>query len=292
MTEQPKGPAPGGREWLGEFTAGQLSNEAYHAAPGISKSHLDTIANGSPRHYWQEYINPDRPARHETEALMLGNAIHAAVLQPSLFEFHYAAEPEGPDGKKLDKRKKIDKEIYDQFMRESRGKTPITRFQYNICLGIRDAIQKHPIARGLLQGGVAEQSFFCIDPETRALRKCRADYLTEDYVIDIKSTLDAGPDSFERDATNLRYDVAVPWYLDTIDLTRGLARPRKWIWLAIEKAEPFAIGIYYAQQHDIIAARDCARKNFHTILRHRELNAWPDYGEVMRPLNLKPWKKR
>ena len=287
MTEQPKGPAPGGREWLGEFTAAELSNEAYHEAPGISKSHLDTIASGSPRHYWQEYINPERPARHETPALVLGNAIHAAILQPSLFKTRYAAIPQG-----LDKRKKDDKLIWEQFKRDNVGKTHLDHSEYQICLRAIDAVQKHPVARGLFQGGIPEHSFFCIDPETKALRKCRVDYLTDDYVIDVKSTLDANEEAFSRDATNLRYDVAVPWYLDTIDLTRGLARPRKWIWVSIEKAEPFAIGIYYAQSQDIITARDCARKNFRTILRHRELNEWPDYGEVMRPLTLKPWAKR
>lgn len=284
---------PAGRQaWLGEFTAAELSNEAYHEAPGVSKSHLDTFADGSPRHYWQRYINPDRPKEKKTDALILGDSIHAAVLQPTLFESRYAPEPLGPTGAKLDKRKTIDKEIYQDFLRREAGKTHLSQLEYEICLRARDAIYKHPVARGLFKGGKAEHSFFARDPETSELRKCRPDYLTDDYVLDLKSTLDAGEDSFSRDATNLRYDVAVPWYFDTIDLATGVKRSRKWIWVAVEKAEPFAIGLYFAQDHDIIAARDTARKNFHAIIKHRQLNAWPDYGEKIRPLNLKPWKRR
>lgn len=283
-----QGLAPGGREWLGEFTAAELSNEAYHAAPGISKSHLDTIDGGSPLHYWQAHVNPERPYEERTPALVLGDSVHAAVLQPHLFETRYAAKPEG-----LDRRRTKDKEIWEHFLRQHPGKTHLSHDEYQVCLRIRDAIQKHPIARGLLQGGKAEHSFFTHDPETGALIKCRPDYLTDDYVLDVKSTLDASEDSFSRDATNLRYDVAAPWYLDIIGQVTGRSRrSSKWIWLAVEKKEPFALAIYYCQEHDIIAARDTARRNLHTILKHRQLNTWPDYGDKIRPLNLKPWKRR
>jgi hypothetical protein len=274
------------RAWLGAFTAAELSNKAYHAAPGISKSHLDTIADGSPLHYWQRYVNPERPVEEKTPALILGDSIHAAILQPHLFEKQYAAKPEG-----LDKRTTKGKEAWEYFLRQHPGKTHISHTEYEICLGIRETIYRHPVARGLLVGGVAEHSFFHNDPETGALIKCRPDYLTADYVLDLKSTLDAGEESFGRDATNMRYDVAVPWYMDIVHAVSDF-QPKRWIWLAVEKTPPYAVGIYFAQDHDIIAARDTARRNLHTILNYRKLNTWPDYGEKIRPLILKSWKKR
>jgi exodeoxyribonuclease VIII len=271
---------------LGELTADQLTNQAYHAAPGISKSHLDTIAEGSPLHYWQRYINPDRPEENKTPALILGDAIHAAILQPALFESHYIIKPD------VDKRTKDGKAIYAAFKAASVGKTELSQAEFDCCVNIRETVYRHPVARGLLLGGVAEHSFFTKELETGELIKCRPDYLTDDYIIDVKSTLDASEDSFNYDGTKHRYDVAVPWYMDIVQAVRR-RRPKKWIWLVVEKEPPYAIGIYFAQEHDIIRARDTARRNFLTIIQHRRQNFWPDYGEsAMRPFTPRAWGKR
>ena len=277
----------GSREWIGQFTAEELSNDRYHEeAPGISKSHLDVINDGSPRHYWQCYLNPDRPAHRKTPALVLGDAIHVAMLQPNLFEHRYAVKPD------VDGRTRDGKSILAQFRRENSNKIEISQGEFDCCVGIRDSVYSHPVARGLFTGGVAEHSFFAIDPETGALIKCRPDYLADEYVIDIKSTLDAGPHAFGKDATNYRYDVAVPWYLDIIGHVTGRGRARKWLWVAVEKQPPYAIGIYMAQKHDITRARDTARRNLLTILKYRKLNSYPDYGETIQPLMLKSWAVR
>lgn len=279
------GDAP--REWLGRFTADELTNEDYHEAPGVSKSHLDIIDGSSPRHYWQRYLNPERPVEEPTDALRVGNAIHAAILQPNLFESRYAAAP------KVDKRTTIGKEAYAAFKRGSVGKEELSAIEFKLCLEMRDAVHAHPVARGLLMHGTAEHSFFCTHAETGELIKCRTDYVTDDgdMVVDLKSTTDASPHSFARDAGNYRYDLAPPWYFDVIGAVTGRT-PRNWVWLAVEKEPPYAIGIYYAQKHDIIRARDTARRNFLQILHHRRLNAWPDYGEVVRPLEMPAYIKR
>jgi exodeoxyribonuclease VIII len=285
----------GARDWLGEFTPDELSNEAYHSAPGISKSHLDIIAEQSPLHYWQEYLNPRAPVRERTPALALGDCIHAAVLQPALFESRYAVKPD------VDRRTKDGKEIYARFLRDNPDKTHMSQSEYDTCRAIRDAVYSHSIARGLMTGGVPERSFFMRDLDTVELIKCRPDYLTDDYIVDLKSTLHADPENFSKDATKYRYDVAVPWYLDIITSTvrhypsscsTSKWAKRKWIWLAVEKEPPYAVGIYMAQEHDIARARDTARRDMTLILQHRQRGLWPDYGDTIRPLEIKPWARR
>lgn len=282
-------PHPAGqRPWAGRFTADELTNDAYHAAPGVSKSHLDIIADQSPLHYWESYLNPTRPVRRATDALRVGNAVHSAILQPDLFTSHYVDVPP------CDMRTKIGKETYDNFLRHhKKGREELSAKEYKMCVEMRDAVHAHKIAAGLLRGGKAEHSFFCNERETGQLIKCRADYFHDDgdLVVDLKSTVDSNPDSFGKDATNYRYDVAVPWYLDIIQSVTGHA-PRNWVFIAVEKERPYAVGIYYAQKHDIIRARDTARRNFLQILEYRKLNEWPDYGDRVRPLELKPWAKR
>lgn len=93
-----------------------LSNAAYHAAPGLSCSGLKTF-RVSPLHYWHEKLNPalecsicqaprgDHPtpacayfsARAETAALRLGSALHAATLEPDSFLDRYAPRKTAAD---------------------------------------------------------------------------------------------------------------------------------------------------------------------------------------------------
>lgn len=277
----------GQRPWSGRFTADELDNDAYHAAPGVSKTHLDVIASGSPKHYWQQYINPNRPIKHATDALRVGNAIHSAILEPDLFKEHYARKPE------CDRRYKEGKAVYAEFLRTIGTREELADDEYQLCLNIRDAVYKHKIARGLLANGTAEHAFFCNERETGELIKCRTDYFANDgdMVVDVKTTLDASPIEFGRDATNYRYDLAPPWYFDVISEVTG-QRPRHWVWLVVEKTEPYAIGLYYAQKQDIARARDTARRNFLEIVKQRQLGTWNDYGAEVRPLELMPWAKR
>jgi hypothetical protein len=269
------------------FTDDELSNDEYHAAPGISKSHLDVIADSSPRHYWQAYLNPAAPIREPTEALHMGRAIHTAVLQPELLERDYV------EWCGADKRTREGKALWAEFQQAQGDRLQISANEMEICRRIRESFGKHPVAKGFLVRGKAENSFFARHAETGALIKCRPDYITDDgeIVVDVKTTADANPLAFGRDATNYRYDVAVPWYFDIIEAVTGRA-PKKWIWLAVEKTPPYAVGIYYARTRDIVRARDTARRNLLQILHHRQLGAWPDYGDVVRPLELSPWIKR
>jgi hypothetical protein len=277
----------GKRLWLGRFTSDDLTNDAYHAAPGISKTHLDVMASGSPRHYWHEYINPARPFAEKTDALRVGNAVHSAILQPDLFESHYAEKPE------CDRRTTRGKEIYSDFLLRKGSREELSGNEYRLCVHMRDAVHSHRLARGLLRNGTAEHSFFCAEHETGELIKCRTDYFHDDgeTVVDLKSTLNANPFEFGRDATKYRYDLAAPWYFDVIRGVLGQG-PKNWVWLAVEKEPPYCIGIYYAQKHDIIRARDTARRNFLEIVRQRQLATWEDYADEVRPLELMAWAKR
>jgi len=267
----------------------EMTNEEYHAAAGVSKSHLDAIAGKSPRHYWHAYLNPNRdPAERETPALKVGQAIHSAILEPHDFETRYAFAPE------CDRRTKLGKEVYAAFLAESAGRAVLDADGYQTCLRIRDAVHAHPVASGLLTGGAAEQSFFATDPETGALIKCRTDYLLDGVggmLIDVKSAADASPLAFSRSASEYRYDLQPAWYFDVLDAAFG-AHPTQFVWLVFEKTPPYAIGVYYARDEDIARARITARRDFHKILYHKSTNQWPDYGAEILPLELPPWTKR
>jgi exodeoxyribonuclease VIII len=265
----------------------EISNEDYHAGPGISKSHLDVIAGSSPLHYWYKYLNPKRVLDEPTDDMKLGTAIHSAILEPDLFTSNYVVSPA------FNKRTKDGKAMFAQFCEENPGKQILLPDDYQTCLAIRDRVHTHPLVSGLMTGGKTEQSFYTTDPGTGELIKCRFDFLHDSgaYALDVKSARDASPTEFGRAVANFRYDIAVPWYFDILDLLYGEV-PQHWMWICFEKTEPYAIGVYFAKSEDIARARETAHRDFMKIVSCKQANHWPDWSDEPLPLDMPTWVKR
>ena len=277
----------------------QMTNDVYHRAPGISNSHLGCIAGKSPMHYWAQYVDPDRDQRVSTPAQILGQAIHIAILEPDLMEENVVC------GLEIDRRSNANKAEWKAFYAEHAHQIIIPSEKYADVRAIRDAVHRHPVAHGLLQGGRAEQTFFATKmvtttdattgeiTEEEVLIKCRTDYLHDSgqIIVDVKSTEDASPIGFGKSAANYRYDVQVAWYFDVFFQLYG-ERPQNWAFLAFEKEYPYAIGIYYPTQDQIERAHMAAQRDLQRIVECRRASHWPDYGFEIQELQLPGWMKR
>ena len=263
----------------------EFTNDQYHSGPGVSKSHLDAIAGASPLHYWAKYIDPNRERAEPTAAMIMGSAVHSAVLEPDLFPTEYVQAPTG-----INKRTNAGKEEYAAFERANANKTVLDPEDYATCLAVRDAVYRHPVASGLLTGGKAEQSFYAIDAETGELIKCRTDYMHDSgaMIVDLKTTEDASPDGFGKSAANFRYPIQTAWYNGVLDGCFG-EHPDNWVFMALEKKPPFAIGIYFMEPDQVARAQIAARRDFMRIVEAKRANHWPDYGAVPLPLALPAW---
>ena len=265
----------------------EMTNDEYHSAPGISKSHLDLISGKSALHYWQRYINPDREPEDPTPAKLMGTAIHIAILEPDLLHEHVVK------GLDIEKRSNADKKTWEEFRKSHYGKVILSADDYEHVLKVRDAVHRHPVAAGLLRNGKAEQTVFATDKETGELIKCRIDYLPDNgsMILDVKSAEDASPIGFGKSAANYRYPVQTAWYQDVVRQAFGEC-PEHWAFLAFEKEPPYAVGIYFIEPDDVARAHIQARQDFLRIIDHRRNNYWPDYGAEPRALELPYWAKR
>lgn len=282
----------------------EISNDDYHAAPGVSKSHLDLIAKKSPLHYWHRYLNPNREPSPKTPQMLRGSASHIAILQPELFESLVVR------GLDVDKRSKANQQLWAEFEEANAGKVIVTKDVYDKILPLRDAVWAHPEASRLLTNIIAEQSIFgmmdipdgeggfVLDEETgevrQALVKCQPDALARDfsYLLDLKSTEDANEDAFGRSAGNYRYPVQPAWYKQVMDCALGRS-PDVCAFLVFEPEPPYAIAIYYQEEIDLLVGWQAAQRDFSKIEYHRRLNWWPDYAELKKaqPLKLPKYVK-
>ena len=139
----------------------------------ISKSGLDLI-NRAPAHYWERYLNPKASPQKETPALLIGSAVHCAVLEPEEFGKRYAVGP------RVDRRTKQGKEEWEAFLQTSEGFIQLDSETATLCERIMEAVRKFPAAKYLLNAGEAEKVIEWTDEAIEVDCKARPDWLTPD----------------------------------------------------------------------------------------------------------------
>lgn len=263
-----------------------MSNEEYHSSPAISKSALDEFAK-SPLHYWDRYINPDKPTRKPTEAMLIGSALHTLVLEPHKFEAEYAVYPE------FDKRTKLGKEEFIVWQHDNEGKIHISKEAYTDCQRMVDAIGKHPVARTLLDGsGKAETSIFWRYHKNLPIDcRCRPDYITPSgIIVDLKTSLTASENGFKWKAYDMRYHVQAAFYGQGFKAAFG-AFPEDFMFVAVEKTAPYLVSVQRATKEFIAEGHMEMEENLRGIAQCRVSGVYPGYNndEV---IELKPARTR
>lgn len=253
-----------------------LSNEEYHAAPGISKSGLDRLAR-SPAHYLA-YLREDRP---ETPALRTGRLLHSAILEPDSLALAI-----GPD---CDKRTKAGKEEWAKFEAQAMGSEIVTADESEQIRKMRDAAYTHPAARRLLFApGQAEASGWWFDQTTGELCRCRPDYHRLDgIVVDLKTTEDAGP-AFKKSCANYFYHKQAAFYCDGVAAITG-EMPAGFVFVAVEKQAPFAVATYQLDAEALEIGRALYQRDLMTLAECKISRQWPAYSDKIETLSLPGW---
>ena len=256
-----------------------LSNEAYHAGPGISKSGLDLL-NTSPLHYWSRYIARQHGAAVETEAMRFGTAVHAAILEPDEYAKWIVWE-------KINRTTKEGKASYaDAEARAAEAGVPlIDSVSHAAVVNLATAVHNHPVS-AMLETGVPELSVYWMDEDSGVFCRCRPDWLGPLGVVDIKTTEDASPRGFGNSAYKYRYWVQAAFYLD--GLAANGVDAQNFVFAAVEKSPPYAVMGHRATQSMIEAGR---REYKRLLARYSDCataNVWPAYGDFF-DLDLPIW---
>lgn len=256
-----------------------LTNAEYHARPEVSKSGLD-LARRSPLHFWNRYLNPDRAVEPPTDAMVLGSALHARVLEPHLYEDEYIAAPEG-----IDRRTKEGKLRWADFEAEADGKIVLKAEDAARIEAMAQAVHRHPAARMILRlPGKCEQSYFWTDETSGENCKCRPDWHSDDrrLIADVKTTEDASPRGFIRSVMKYRYHVQASFY------SQGIGADQ-FLFIAVEKKPPFAVAVYATPPELLERGFKEAVEDLRLIATCRAENRWPGYGDEIQSLTVPNW---
>ena len=251
-----------------------MSNADYHAHDSISKSGLDLIAR-SPAHFrYQE-------KRESTRSMVIGSALHAAVLEPDLFASQYMLLRNVTDRRASE---------YKQAVAVHGADFVLIGSEADYVAGMQETVRSHPYSwRVLSEPGRAELSVITNDPVTGVAVRCRFDWLTDaGKPLDLKTTQDARPEAFSRSVANYRYHVQAAFYSDVWQWETGETLDR-FVFLAVEKAMPHALVPYMLDDEAIAEGRRLYREALNLYADCLERDEWPAYGSDPQWLCLPSW---
>jgi exodeoxyribonuclease VIII len=255
-----------------------MPHDEYLAALGLGSSAIKKILR-SGAHYKASIDCP----QERTSAFDVGSATHMAVLEPARFADSVIAAP------KFDRRTKEGKASAAAFEAECAGRLVLDSEDFDTARRAADSVLAHPAARALLVGGKPEVSMFWRDAETDVACKLRADYLREDMVVvDLKTTVDASKSGFSRSIEKFGYAIQAAHYARGIYKTTG-QQMGAWVFIAVEKELPYAVGCYVLDVESIIASDARVAKALERFKQCVDSGVWPAYSDLIEPISLPAW---
>lgn len=236
-----------------------MPNDDYHSNPGLSKSSLDLV-NKSIQHLVQRQL-----VRTETPAMVLGTAVHSAVLEPDNWPDAYMRGPNADArSKEWLQAAEIARKMGDTIMKPA---------DYDKVELMADQVhQNHdPVIKAIKAGqGIAEGSLFTSHPTTGMLLKVRPDYILPELKIcaDLKTTMDASPAGFASSCGKFRYDVQAALYTDCLAQTYG----GEWtfVFIAVENRPPWNVAVYTLGDESLIQAQRAYNEDIRKFINWHE----------------------
>jgi exodeoxyribonuclease VIII len=253
------------------FTNHELDVEKYHNMDGISRSGL-LMLKKSPFHYYDKYIRQktENEITEESEALIFGNAFHTFILEHDDFNKKYAIAPI------VDRRTTRGKAEWNSFKELYSKHKILKQNDFDIMQKMARQINANNLAKELISDCKFEHSIFWTDPETKVYCKARPDIWHLSMIVDLKTTRDASPAAFRRQIADYGYHIQAAMIQDAILNITGILI-KDFIYLAIEKEPPFALGIYQLDDKSIEYGKDEYKK---LLFKYKEClysNVWPSY---------------
>lgn len=263
-----------------------MAIETYHGdTNSISRSGIMTF-DESPYRYWAQYLNPDRPKKEPTEAMIFGNAFHTLILEAPEFGKRFAMLPE----KKL--LKDVGRDEYERYKAEvaaieASSKPILSPEQFETLLNMQIALYRHPEAKELIEGAIYEQSYFWPDKGSGLMVKARPDILHPQMIVDLKTCADASPRGFQRAMVAGGYHMQGAMIQDAVQALEGRWIPNV-INIAVEKTYPYSVGIYIIDEEALDAGRRKYKEILVDIKSHiGHTEPWPDYP--IQTISLPSW---
>ena len=266
----------------GFYTADELPIEEYHRDPAVSQSGLKMF-DQVPALYkaYRDGETDDDPSRGK----FIGSAIHAAALEPDVFEDQYIVAPE-----KFDRRNVAG---FKGWCEEQDPRKIILLEKDNRAIqGMHRKLHTHSWVGPRLRSATCEYSCFARDPETGLMVRVRFDMLTPDgWILDLKKTADITNQGITKAISNYGYFIQNALYVDAPGWLGEQYRPRGFVFVFVSDKPPYSVRVVFLTAEDIERGRKEYRRMLTAFAQCVESDHWPDYDEDPEPVMLTQWKR-
>lgn len=256
-----------------------ISNDTYHNDRTWLSSSQIKVALQSAYDY-KYFILDGKGKRQESQSKSFGTLVHKLILEEAdFFNEFYIADLAG-----VDLRTKIGKELKAEHEKLAGSRTVVSQDDYNKACMCRDSVMSHKDARRLLElPGVSEASAYAVLDHTLPSGevvpfkvRVRPDRLVHGHaILDLKTSKNAGKDSFSRDALadwGYGYDVSSALYTRAIAQLTGEILP--FIFIVVKNDEPWSSAVYSLSEASMTRGNARLDRCLNTIIMAERAGIW------------------
>lgn len=238
--------------------------------PSLAKRARKSLADF--RHH---ELNPDTT---DTDALALGRAVHACVLEPDEFMRRFVI---WSGGRRYGK-------VWDAFCDANAGNSIINEDDFRACCKMRDSVRSHPAAAKLFTVPAEIETCLVWDDPSSGIRcKGRFDYLGE-RLLDLKTTARLDERSILQQVCNYGYHISMAAYHDGLyHLTGRIADP---VLLFVCKSPPYECAVRPFTPEAVNRGIELWHELLGKIATARATGIYPGFADEEIPLDLPAWE--
>lgn len=244
-----------------------MSHDTYAALPGVNFSTLKHIAE-SPAHYAEAVREPPQ----DRDTFRIGRLLHTLVMEPELYDSHYAVFEGVRRGG-----------AWDDFQKRHQDQTIVKPDMVTDCFAMANAVRTSGLVAPYFYNARHELTVQWTDEATGIRCKARLDWLTEPALIDLKSTVCTEERAFGRAAARYLYPQQLAFYCRA---ARSLGWDGSVKIVAVEKSSPWDVAVFPLDDEALSWGDRTIDEWLATLARCRESGRWPGRYTDERPLSV------
>ena len=232
----------------------------YHAIKALSNSSLSVLKE-SPAKFYKRFVTGEMKGQ-ESDAMLLGSAVHMLALEPERFDAEYRIES-GPFNATTGKPFGRDTKKFEAWLDEEKNldnRKILIKSEFENSLAIAKAFQAHPEIAAIMASRAEKlfesEYFMEYDIEGRIVElKCKIDFVcpSERLIVDLKSSHDPSPYAWGWSADDHGYHRQAAIYSDAMEAKYG--EPFKFFFGVVRSKEPYEAAVYELDAESIQRGR-------------------------------------
>ena len=252
----------------------------YHAIKALSNSSLSVLKE-SPTKFYKRFITGEMKGQ-ETDAMLLGSAVHMLALEPERFDAEYRIES-GPFNATTGKPFGRDTKKFEAWLDEEKNlddRKILIKSEFENSLAIAKAFQSHPTIAAIMASRAEKlfESEYGLQYEGscnfRVDLKCKIDFVcpSERLIIDLKTTSDPSPYAWSWSAEDFGYHRQAAIYSDAMESKYG--EPFRFLFGVVRSKEPYEAAVYELDAESINRGRSEYEALIEEYVDRKAKNDW------------------